>query len=248
MRPKITVACIVITLLVSFVSFAHFFQPQSSFAQEENDDTYELVEKFSAPSLQEPWFWLREDSDNWFIDDATQQLVITTTAGTLDSDHLINNMLLRPNPAGPAIWSARLNFVPTETAQESSIFLYNDDDNYIKMSRIFNDETLKGDTFLFVHESNGELVESGTLAVEPGIVSFELTLVHSGGRVVGYVDIGNGERVQVGSSDTNEDFINFGLSSYHGVFIDQPAPISAKFDQIERDAFTFSGYMPVVVR
>lgn len=247
MRPKVSVACIAVTL-IAFASLFAVFQTSSSFAQEENDDTYELVENFVTPTLQEPWFWLREDSDNWFIDGATQQLVITTTAGTLDKDHLINNMLLRPNPAGPAIWSARLNFVPTQTAQESSIFLYNDDDNYIKISRIFNDETLNGDMFLFVHERDGELVETGTLPVESGTVTFELTLVHSGGRVVGYVDVGTGERVEVGSSATNEEFTHFGLSSYHGVFVDQPAPITAQFDEIERDAFTVASFMPIVVR
>ncbi|MBV7327072.1 InlB B-repeat-containing protein [Chloroflexi bacterium TSY] len=123
--------------------------------------------EFESHSLEPLWSWVREDSSRWQFDGPLNRrrngyLGISTQAGDLRNSNNAKNLLLRPSPSGDFEMMTTVNFwgVPNSNAQQGGLLLYQDDDNYMKLMRIYD----QGHKLEFLAENSGLLIEKVDIA------------------------------------------------------------------------------------
>lgn len=94
-----------------------------------------MVENFNG-SLLPTWSWVREVPGNWSLTANPGKLRIVTMEGSLYSYFNDGqNILLRNAPNGDFSLTTRLEYSPTEFLHSAGLIVYQDDDNYIHLSR-----------------------------------------------------------------------------------------------------------------
>lgn len=127
------------TVLVSAIA------PAARAAQVNSDlSPYRLEwqEDFNELTLDEPWSWVREDPALWSLSDNPGFMRITSS-GSLFNDTQ-ENILLTTAPDGNFRLTARVITTPIENYHGASIYAYQDDNNYVEVSRIFVNESVVG--------------------------------------------------------------------------------------------------------
>jgi regulation of enolase protein 1 (concanavalin A-like superfamily) len=102
-------------------------------------------EEFETTSLSSGWSWLREDSGGWGFGGPLNRrgygyLGIIAQRGELfEQFNNAKNLLLRATPPGDFEVSTAVEFYePLNTNyQQGGLFIYQDDDNYIKLARLY---------------------------------------------------------------------------------------------------------------
>ena len=106
-------------------------------------------------SLDPAWSWVRGDATHWSLGGRLGFLRITTQAGNLAaSSNDARNLLLQPAPGGDYEITTRVEFAPTQNTQQADLLVYQNDDNYLTLSRLY-DNALGGNAVQFVHETGG---------------------------------------------------------------------------------------------
>jgi beta-xylosidase len=204
-------------------------------------------EPFDQATLPADWQWVREDTSRWSLTTRPGYLRITTQPGTLDENNTIKNLLLRPAPTESYTVSTQVAFTPTQNYHEAALFLYADDNNYIKLSRLYNDLQLGGDTYLFQHEAEGKRVAGYRLAATPAIT--ELAIGVEGRYAIGMVKDQTGQWHTLGrlAISSLESFPYVGIGAYHGIVREEPQPIAVDFGWVRAEATTFNSvYLPSI--
>jgi len=99
------------------------------------------LDDFDGPSLASGWSWIRETPNLWSLGSGFLQ--IGTTGGELaGTSNDVRNILVRDAPAGDFTVEARLQFSPQQNYQQAGLLIYQDDDDYVKLIRVFNDGQL----------------------------------------------------------------------------------------------------------
>ncbi len=95
---------------------------------------------FSSTALQSGWSWVRQDSQHWSLTARPGYLQIRTQGGELGGSYNdAHNILLRDAPAGDFTWQTTVDFSPQNNYQQAGLLVYQDDDNYIKLVRVYGD-------------------------------------------------------------------------------------------------------------
>jgi regulation of enolase protein 1 (concanavalin A-like superfamily) len=112
-----------------------------SFIPRSGDDYHN--DEFETGTLVSAWSWIREDSSHWYFGGPLNRrgygyLGITTLAGDLQSGNNAKNLLLRNSPSGDFEVSTKVDFwePPDDNYQQGGLLIYQDDQNYIKLTRI----------------------------------------------------------------------------------------------------------------
>ena len=86
---------------------------------------------FGGP-LDADWSWIREEEDQWSLTERSGflRLVILPAGYT-------RNLLLRQAPEGRFEISTRVQFTPTINFQSAGLHIYEDEENFIRLSRAF---------------------------------------------------------------------------------------------------------------
>lgn len=202
-------------------------------------NTVIFLEDFTAVSLAD-WEWVREDPTAWSLFARPGYLRMTTQTGTLDEENTIENLLLREAPAGDFELSTRLEFTPTARYHEASLFLYVDDDNYIKLSRLYSDNSTEPDTYFLQQERAGQRVKGFHAPAAEAIT--ELTLRVDARFIVGLYKNQEGAWVTLGQFplEPNVTYPQLGISAYHGITRNPSPPIAVDFDFIKVETTEFS--------
>ncbi len=174
-------------------------------------------DEFDAPALAEGWRWLRQDADKWSLSARPGWLRIQTqwqrlTTGAPNS---LENVLLRAAPAGDWSITAQVAFTPTQDAQQATLWVYRNDDNWIALERTFCAECTSFTQAVFL-ESEQEGVSSSMGAAASGPGTAYLRMQRAGSRytasysadgaswsVVGAVERPDLTDVRVGLSASN---------------------------------------------
>jgi hypothetical protein len=95
------------------------------------------TDNFDGPTLENRWTWVREDNSHWSLTDNPGFLRIIAQPGSLYGAIGNNNILLTGAPSGNYQITTRVTISPIENFQGAGIIVYQDDDNYIRLSRRF---------------------------------------------------------------------------------------------------------------
>lgn len=206
------------------------------FAQEaapvEGDNFFQ--ETFDSPTLAPEWFWVREDADFWNLTERPGWLRLYTQYGSLDGG-VAENVLLRPAPTNPYVLTVHFEFTPTLDFQEASLLLYDDDDNYIKFSRLEHSE-LGGNRYLLTREVNGVKEQGSYIVSDQSDITLALQVYEQ--RVFGwYKDTaGNWQVLGVIQYPSLADYPNVGVTAHNGLTVGAPPPsIAADFEYIQAE-------------
>jgi beta-xylosidase len=209
-------------------------------------DNY-FVEPFDSLTLNPGWFWVREQGAYWNLNERPGWLRLYTNYGSLDGG-VADNILLRAAPTAPYVLTSHFEFSPTLDFQEASLLLYQDDDNYVKMSRLQHSE-LGGSRYLLTREVNGVKEQGSYIFTEQTDITLRLAVYE--GRVFGWYMDTAGEWRILGSiymgSAGNYPYV--GLTAHNGLTVGTPPPsIPADFDYIEAGpaGAIFDLFLPVI--
>jgi hypothetical protein len=89
------------------------------------------------------WEWENEIPDRWEISD-DGWLQIMGDGPSLLGDETQNNLLWHPLPSGDFVITAHLRTMPFQNFQQTTIYVYEDPDNYIALNRGFCDICASG--------------------------------------------------------------------------------------------------------
>lgn len=194
-----------------------------------------FVETFDGPVLDASWFWVREDADFWNLAERPGWLRIYTQYGSLDGGQA-DNVLLRPAPAVPYTLTSHFEFNPTLDFHEASLLIYDDDDNYVKMSRLEH-SVLGGSRYLLTREVNGVKEQGSYIFTDQTAITLRLAVYPN--RVFGWYLDSAGEWRILGTIhiESAADYPYVGLTAHSGLTVGDPPPsIPADFDFIETGA------------
>lgn len=219
-------------LLVSGVAPGSIIRGQEAQPGEAADQSNFFVDTFDGPTLAPDWFWIREDAAYWNLNERPGWLRLYTQYGSLDGGQA-ENVLLRAAPVAPYIVTSHFEFMPTMEFHEAALLLYQDDDNYVKMSRLEHSE-LGGSCYFLTREVNGVKEQGSYIFTDQTVLTLRLAVYEN--RVFGwYLDGGGQWRVlgviYIGSA---ADYPYVGLTAHNGLTVGPPPPsIPADFDWIE---------------
>ncbi|MBI4559075.1 MAG: carboxypeptidase regulatory-like domain-containing protein [Candidatus Hydrogenedentes bacterium] len=127
---------------------------------------------FDSPALDPKWRWVRENPTHWSLTAVPGTLRIITESK--DLWFFINDapILLQPAPSGNFEISTRITTNPTESHQQGGLIMYNDDDNYLRLTYGFIAGALR---FEFGQEVAG--VFSSVLLDAPGPGPYFLKII-----------------------------------------------------------------------
>jgi hypothetical protein len=194
---------------------------------------------FDLPTLDGRWEWVREDNSLWSLtaNPGNMQIISSGELYTTVNDQ--KNVLLTSAPNGDYRITTRVQASPTENIHGAAIYVYQDDDNYIELTRIY---------------SNGQNVE---LRIEIGgvIQSFPvsvtqndilLRIVNEGDVYYGWFSEDNGTTwnfvEQFGVAFSNP---RVGLGAKMGV---TTTPLTADFDWIHLENYMEQIFLPLIIK
>jgi len=97
-------------------------------------------DEFNAGRLSSDWSFVREVPEKWTLSGDREHLVIYTEEGSLRQDNNDQqNLILRDFPYLEGDWvvETKLEFSPGISGQEAGIYLYYDDENYLKLVKAY---------------------------------------------------------------------------------------------------------------
>lgn len=185
-------------------------------------------DEFDQPYLSQQWFWINEDPSNWTLAARPGYLRINTQYGTLDDNPPIN-ILLTTTPADEYEVLTRVEINPTQNYHEAALLLYNDENNYIKLSRLYH-SSFGGDIYLFLQEING-IHSIGFITQTTQQISEMRIRILDNSAIGAYRDT-LGEWVELGRIQLDEGirYTYTGITAHNGVENDAVPSIYADFD------------------
>jgi serine/threonine protein kinase/regulation of enolase protein 1 (concanavalin A-like superfamily) len=111
-------------------------------------------DEFNSPELDARWSWVREDRSHWTLTDRPGYLRITTQRGDIYAGaNNLRNLLLQQVPEGDFEVTTLISVQPQTHAQQAGLVVYQDDDNFVRLTRgfMFSDNQVE---FLLEQEGN----------------------------------------------------------------------------------------------
>jgi hypothetical protein len=132
---------------------------------------------FNSSTLGSQWSWVREDNTHWSLTAASGYMRITTQAGDIfGTGNTAKNILLQNAPVGDWSIVTKLTFPakPSQNYQQSGLIVYQNDDNYVKLIRIYSGNNYSGyysvDGVSYTQVGSTQTVSLSPIKV--GLVSF----------------------------------------------------------------------------
>lgn len=93
-------------------------------------------DEFSTSTLASKWSWVSEDPSHWSLTSNPDHLRIVTQRGDVfDATNNLNNLLLQRPPRGDFTIITLLSIYPDTHAQQGGLLIYQDDSNYVRLTR-----------------------------------------------------------------------------------------------------------------
>ncbi|MCK4245592.1 MAG: DUF1349 domain-containing protein, partial [Candidatus Omnitrophica bacterium] len=106
------------------------------YKEESSTTTPAWCDYFDSATLDPRWSWEREDPTHWSLTERPGYLRITTQRCDLYQAHnTAKNLLLTPAPSGDFEVTTHVTINPSANYQAATLFVYQDDDNHLTLSR-----------------------------------------------------------------------------------------------------------------
>lgn len=192
-------------------------------------------------ALSSGWSWVREDPSHWNLTDVPGKLRIISQAGSLYIDYnSTKNILLRDTPAGDFSLTTKVDFAPSEFLQSAGLVVYQDDDNYIHLSRAYDSKQ----EIEFRIDTTSQPFSQATLDYTP--TTTYLRIDRDGSRYFAYYSDDGVNWRSAGSATLNFNHPKIGLAISGG-----PSTLAtpADFDYFNlQDNDPLQVYLPVIVK
>ncbi len=136
-----------------------------------------VVEDDFKKGLGAGWAFVRENKSEWKIENGALKLRSQPGNIWAGANKEVRNILLRKAQEGALVAEVTVDFKPEKSAEQAGIFLYVDDDNYIKIGR----ERFKTQDLALVAERQAKPKVIKIIAFPEGPVRLRLTKI--GGKV-----------------------------------------------------------------
>lgn len=154
-------------------------------------------DSFNSGTLGAQWSWVREDNTHWSLTAASGYMRITTQYGDLFQTYNDCKNILLQNVSGDFTITTKLIFKPSQNWQQAGLLVYQDDNNYAKMVRVYN----SGNFLQFSKEVAGTFTEQNTAdGISGTTIYYKIT--KSGSNYSGYYSTDGTNYIQVGTTQT----------------------------------------------
>lgn len=198
------------------------------------------IDDFDDSSLNDRWTWVRQDPTHWSLTDHPGFMrIITQPEGiwsTLNEQH---NLLLTSAPLGDFSITTRVTFTPTQNYHQAGLLVYQDDDNYIKLHRAYDDGNWVG----FVLEAAGTPFAEGVQVSETDVY---LRISKGGSTYIGEYSVDGIDWIQVAQYTGTLTDLQVGLGVNHDNVSNLEIP--ADFDFFSLDDYTHYLFLPAINR
>jgi beta-xylosidase len=177
---------------------------------------------FTATVLDPRWFWVRENPGRWSLTEKPGYLSIVAESGELWENFNNNrNMLLMNAPAADFQLDTRVMIQPLANHHQAGLVVYRDDDNYVKLIRIYSD----GNKLELFRETGGKGQEYQINWLGSDIW---LRLVKSGARFTAYYSENGTDYLPVAETTNNlGGNLKIGLFAFHS---NAASNVTVRFD------------------
>jgi len=191
------------------------------------------------PLLHSRWSLLREDPTHWSLTAHPGFLRIVAQPGGLFQDgNNARNLLFRPAPPGPYQITTKVTMMPTENFQGAAIYVYQDDDNYLRLSRQYGN----GDTVDLRLEVNGVAV---TVSLPESATTVYLRIAREGDSYTASYGTDGSSWTLVGGKNMHVINPKVGIGSECGP---STTEIPADFDYFQLEDSSHHVFLPAVNR
>ncbi len=171
-------------------------------------EIYSWGDGFESQDLGPLWSWVREDPTHWSLTDRPGWMRIATQPGSLvGSANDEKNLLLMPAPPGDFYLTVRLEFTPTANFHQAGLIIYEDDDNYVRLSlgHVYGDPYVE-----MTCEVNASADVTGVLEAATHL---ELQLQKRGNTYEGYYSLDGLQWIPVGQYTASLGAVQAGLGA-----------------------------------
>jgi len=194
---------------------------------------YTWTDDFNTSTLHPLWSWVREDATHWSLTARPGFLRITTQDDSLwESFNTQHNLLMTTAPSTHFRITIKVTITPTQNFQKAAILVYQDDDNYLELQRVYAD----GNKVEFIHEDSGTatFVEVGESAT-----TVYLRIEKEDSTYTGYYSSDGSNWAQIGQYTTTLVCSKVGIGATHELPGVSEIPADFDFFQLEADFPTF---------
>jgi cytochrome c len=222
---------LVITLVASFAALAGVLMlgREGAVLAAGSQYTVSWRDEFNTDALDRRWSWVREDASYWSLTERPGYLRIATQDETLfEPVNSQKNLLLTDADALDFRLTTKVAFTPTANFQKAGLLIYQDDDNYLEVTR---GRTFGSGVQLF-REIGGT---AEVITVSETATTTYLRVVKVGDVYTGYSSLDGSSWSTIGVYTASLDSPQVGVAATNSAMTPLPS-IDADFDW-----FTFEG-------
>lgn len=180
---------------------------------------------FDDPTLDPAWSWIRQDSTHWSLTTRPGFLRIVTQQGDVyESTNNLRNLLIQQAPDGDFTITTLLTIEPFTHAQQGGLLVYQDDDNYIRITRgyMFTSHYVE-----FILEQNGSPTTQQLTVPDTTVY---LAITRSGTHYTGYYSLDGTTWTPVGQfSNVSFHPSQVGIGAWNGDLSAPEIPVDFDF-------------------
>lgn len=195
---------------------------------------------------------MREDPTHWSLTERPGFLRITTQQGGLFyASNNARNLLVQDAPAGDFEIRTRIIFTPTENFQMAGLLVYQDDDNFLMLSRAYcgiSPPTCVGNGIYFDLEEQGTSVGDDFTMSTTVLGEAHLLLVRRGNVYTGYFSEDGEEWAIVGEHMVGPGFTPTKIGLATGDGNQGASEIPADFDFFSLVEEPYRAFLPMVLK
>ncbi|MFC2038260.1 DUF1349 domain-containing protein [Chloroflexota bacterium] len=123
---------------------------------------FPFSDEFDGAFADAEWYMVRETPGSWSLSEFPGYLGIITEYGDIrGGSNNARNLILRSCPQGDFEITTAVNFYPVSAGQQAGLIIYQDDDNFVSLSRSYSN----GGIVDFVNE-NGTTIDSWPVSLD----------------------------------------------------------------------------------
>jgi beta-xylosidase len=216
----------------SIDAYYDFFQlEQINFNNTWRDD-------FSDSGLDPGWMWVREKPGLWSLTNQAGFMQITSEGSLHQDGNTLKNLLISEARSNDFRITTKVNVTPTENYHGGAIYIYQDDDNYIQVSRVYND----GDKVRLKREISGE---TNSWYVDVSATELYLRMIKYGNNYSGFYSMDGISWSYIHKYDLDFSNIKVGISAHTGPTL---LAVTADYDYFQIDYHTENVYLPILMK
>jgi beta-xylosidase len=199
------------------------------------------LDNFDNVTLNSRWSWVREDHTHWDLTSQPGNLTITTQGDWIwgtDNSNPQHNLFITPAPNGDFKITTKVNFNPITNFQNAGLLIYKDDDNYLKLQRIY----AAANVVELIKETAGSPSVVASIPVTSTTV--DLRVEKKGTSYYATYSLDGSYWIPVGV--TTSDITNFKVGLDASNEVPSVPEIPANFDFFELEAYQI--FLPALMR